>query len=100
MFQENSKYLDNQYRVHVRIAKVERPIKKKKDQALAWIRLLSNWKRIYFIIPQAKWANVVSGMVENLCRKIFLPARIGVGGCHLSVCLSACLSVCLCDFVE
>jgi hypothetical protein len=29
--------------------------------------------------------NVVSGMVENLHRKKFSPARIGVGGCRLSV---------------
>jgi hypothetical protein len=39
--------------------------------------------------------NVVSGMVENLHRKKFSPARIGVGGCRLSVCLSVRLSVCL-----
>jgi hypothetical protein len=38
---------------------------------------------ILFIIP---WTNVVSGMVENLHRKKFLPACIGVGGCRLSVC--------------
>jgi hypothetical protein len=30
------------------------------------------------------YQNVVSGMVENLHRKKFLPARIGVGGCRLS----------------
>jgi hypothetical protein len=48
---------------------------------------------IYFIIP---WANVVSGMVENLRRKKFSPARIGVGGCRLSVCPSVCPSTLLC----
>jgi hypothetical protein len=35
---------------------------------------------------RAKQANVVSGMVENLRRKKFSPARIGVGGCRLSIC--------------
>jgi hypothetical protein len=42
---------------------------------------------------RAKRANVVSGMVENLRRKKFLPARIGVGGCRLSVCPSVRPSV-------
>jgi hypothetical protein len=42
---------------------------------------------------RAKRANVVSGMVENLCRKKFSPARIGVGGCRLSVRPSVRLSV-------
>jgi hypothetical protein len=58
----------------------------------------------FFIIPQAKRANIVSGMVENLHRKKFSPARIGVEGCRLSVCLSVRpsvrLSVCLRYFVE
>jgi hypothetical protein len=35
----------------------------------------------------------VSGMVENLHRKKFSPARIGVGGCRLSVRPSVCPSV-------
>jgi hypothetical protein len=42
---------------------------------------------------RAKRANVVSGMVENLYRKKFSPARIGVGGCRLSVRLSVRPSV-------
>jgi hypothetical protein len=45
---------------------------------------------------RAKRANVVSGMVENLCRKKFSPARIGVGGCRLSVRPSVRLSTLLC----
>jgi hypothetical protein len=36
---------------------------------------------------------VVSGMVENLHRKKFSPARIGVGGCHLSVRLSVTVTL-------
>jgi hypothetical protein len=45
---------------------------------------------------RAKRANVVSGMVENLCIKKFSPARIGVGGCRLSVRPSVCPSTLLC----
>jgi hypothetical protein len=49
---------------------------------------------------QTKWVNVVSGMVENLHRKNFSPARIGVWGCCLSVHPSVHPSLCLCDFVK
>jgi hypothetical protein len=58
-------------------------------------KILSDKK--IFIIPRA---NVVSGMVENLRRKKFSPARIAVGGCRLSVRPSVCPSVRLRYFVE